>query len=944
MTVSREPVNSKTVRVGLLHSLSGTMAISELSLRDAELMAIEEINGAGGVLGHTVAPIVEDGASDPAAFARCARRLVEAEQVATVFGCWTSASRKATIPIVEAFNILLWYPLQYEGLEQSPNVFYTGICPNQQVEPAVQWALQQFGPRVYLIGSDYVFPRTAHKIIATQLKAQGGSLVGEDYLPLGETRFEAAIAHIQATGPDLVLSTLNGDSNLAFYQQYQAVGLTAESIPILAVSVAEDELRRIGAIAAGHYATWSYFQSLDTPNNRRFVENFQQRYGRDRVTSDPIEAAYAQVYLWKQAVEAAQSFDSDRVREAAIGQTFEAPGGTIRIEKNHHLWKDCVIGRILPNGQFDIVFSSNALIKPKPWLGIDDLALENAAPIVDMLAEVSQSIQANCQLEEKSRQLETALARLAATNADLRRTQSQLLQAETQNRSLRQREELLKRRLSSQIRDSLDLETILEAALSEIQNLLQVDRCSFLWREAESSASQFILGHEACKHGCDSAARSVFWQQAGSPIGQAVLNHSPLCVEDVATDPNFAPYWANWSATGQLQALLGISICTRSGRVGAIVCQQDNGSRVWQADEVDLLQDVADQLAIAIEQATLYEKSRITAAAATAQAEQLKHALQELQRTQTQLIQTEKMSSLGQLVAGVAHEINNPVSFIDGNLAYIQTYIEDLLEFAQLYETHATEANPEIQAHIKDMELDFVMEDLPKVLTSMKHGTDRIRNIVLSLRNFSRMDRAEMQPVNLHEGIDSTLLILKNRLAAAGKNRPSIAVKKHYGELPLVECYGSQINQVFMNLLSNAIDAMEEGFQESSKNLSAQQSHEAGIAASPANYPTCDSPTITIRTECIGNDRVAIRIVDNGPGMSEAVRSQLFDRFFTTKPSGKGTGLGLAISKEIIEDTHSGQLDCSSTPGQGTEFCIELPIKHLHQGKTADRSAVQANC
>jgi urea transport system substrate-binding protein len=359
-----------TIKVGILHSLSGTMAISETSLRDAELMAIDEINSAGGVLGKKLVPVIEDGASDWPTFAEKAKKLIESDKVATIFGCWTSASRKATLPVVEKYNGLLWYPVQYEGLEASPNIFYTGAAPNQQIVPAVNYLLKKGLKKIYLLGSDYVFPRTANQIIKLQLKAMGGTCAGEEYTPLGHVDYSTVISKIRAAKPQAVFNTLNGDSNVAFFKQLKDAGITAKQIPVLSVSIAEEEIRGIGADnLTGHLAAWNYFQTTDTPQNKTFVAKYKARFGKDRVTDDPIEAAYFEIYLWAAAVKKAGSTEVAAVRKAAPGIEFLAPGGKVKIDgDNQHVYKTARIGEVLPSGQFKEVWNSGAPVKPDPFL------------------------------------------------------------------------------------------------------------------------------------------------------------------------------------------------------------------------------------------------------------------------------------------------------------------------------------------------------------------------------------------------------------------------------------------------------------------------------------------------------------------------------------------------------------------------------------------------
>lgn len=360
-----------TIKVGVLHSLSGTMAISEVSVKDAELLAIKEINAEGGVLGKKIEPVVEDGASDWPTFAEKAQKLISQDKVAATFGGWTSASRKAMLPVFERNKALLYYPVQYEGLESSPYIFYTGATTNQQIIPALEYLQKEKGTKkLFLVGSDYVFPRTANKEIKAWAKANGMTVTGEEYAPLGSTEFSTIVNKVKASGSDAVFNTLNGDSNVAFFKQLEGAGLPADKLPIVSVSIAEDEVRGIGAAKVkGQIVAWNYYQTTPGAANEKFVAAYKAAYGNERVTDDPIEAAYLQVKIWAAAVEKAGSTDVEKVKAASGGLTIDAPEGKITVNgENHHITKTARIGVIQADGLIKTVWESDGPIEPDPYL------------------------------------------------------------------------------------------------------------------------------------------------------------------------------------------------------------------------------------------------------------------------------------------------------------------------------------------------------------------------------------------------------------------------------------------------------------------------------------------------------------------------------------------------------------------------------------------------
>jgi len=358
-----------TVKVGVLQSLSGTMAISEVPLERAELLAIDQINAKGGVLGHKIVPVIEDGASEPATFAQKATKLIEQDKVVTVFGGWTSASRKAMLPVFQKFHNLLWYPVQFEGNECSPNIMYSGAQPNQQALPALKWAEEKGYKNYFLLGSDYVYPRTANLILRKHILHDGLKVAGEQYVPLGGTDFSSVIAKIEQSKPDIIINTLNGDSNVSFFKQLGAAGITPAKLPIMSFSIAEPEAKAMGpSLLAGSYTSWNYFMSLKNHANAAFVKAYQAKFGADTVVDDPMVHGYVDVYEWAAAVKKAKSFDPKKVRDAVVKLGYmDSPLGKVKFADNQSMVQTGYIGELQPDGQFKVIWTSPGLIQPQPY-------------------------------------------------------------------------------------------------------------------------------------------------------------------------------------------------------------------------------------------------------------------------------------------------------------------------------------------------------------------------------------------------------------------------------------------------------------------------------------------------------------------------------------------------------------------------------------------------
>jgi two-component system, NtrC family, sensor kinase len=485
----------------------------------------------------------------------------------------------------------------------------------------------------------------------------------------------------------------------------------------------------------------------------------------------------------------------------------------------------------------------------------------------------------------------TALMGIGRDVSDQKMAEKALQKFALQLQQQAEREKILNR-ITSQIRSSLDFNAILTPTLEKIRDFLQIDLSNFAWYLDNGLESYWETISESRYPHLTSTIGRYPTEIIGTLI-KKLLDLEIIRCDDIdeikhVEGPQFA-------YSKEFKSVLSIPLQIRPGLIGAVSCCSQQ-IRHWRDDEVELLEAVMEQLVIALNQTELYNQTQT-------KAQELEQAFNKLQHTQAQLIQSEKMSSLGKMVAGIAHEINNPVTFIHGNLAYAESYVKDILKLLHIYQCYYPTVEQAIQTQIEEIDLNFLIEDLSKLFESMKTGTARIREIVLSLRVFSRLDEAEYKTVDIHEGIESSLVILDHRLKSSDKH-PAITIHKNYRQLPQVDCFAGHLNQVFLNILNNAIDAFEEIFnQNQSSNL-----------------------TIWVETEKVDDNHIAIRIRDNGIGISPSIKPRIFDPFFTTKPVGQGTGMGLATSYQIITEKHGGKLDCNSTLGEGTEFIITIPV------------------
>ncbi len=927
------------------------MATSEMPLIDAAQLAIEEINQSGGILGRPIQPIIVDGASSPIVFSAKTKQLIFKRKVTTLFGCWTSDVRKALIPTLEKYNVMLWYPLQYEGLESSRNVFYTGTCPNQQIAPALNWLLRNRGKRLFFIGSDYVFPRTVHQMMRAQFKVQGGEIVDECFIPLESDDFSTALESIQALQPDAIFSTLNGDSGLAFYKQYHRAGLNPEDIPILAVSIGEDQLLQVGDAAVGHHLVWNYFQGIETPENQAFVQRFRARYGAERVISAPMVSAYSQIYLWKQAVELAGSFDVDKVRIDALGESFASPEGMITLGQNHHVSHHYRIGTVQRGGWVKIMEESDVPLSPQPWLGIEGTHLTHGAIVRQLLGEFSKTIQQKSVIEQKSAELEEIMVLF----------EEQILERKRAEQELRR---MLS--ISQAMSQAVDLNSALANALAQISEFTTWPygevwfpnagkthlRTGEVWHledslvTEEQGQSLKLFRHytETTSFRIDEGFVGAIYESGETQWTKKFGIYGAVGVPILS--PLHSESWENGlQELGPLKESMEVNLTGR--KVLAVLVFLLPEEREEDQRLIELVSAVATQLGTFVQQKKAEEALRY-------KNQQLGTTLCQLKQTQGELVQSEKMAALGQLVAGVAHEINTPLGAICSSSDYIADFLAQDLEklpyfFRELSEERQTlfiqlfhqirrakplsnrerrQARREILRQLEavnappdqsvaELILDLRLQEQPEIFLPLLQdeggqafletllsvgelcnssrdismAAGRASKVIFALKTYASYENGgTFHPVNLADSLESVLSLY------SGRFKNGVQLVRNYGDrLPCLPGHREELNQVWMNLIHNALQAMEE------------------------------KGTLLIEIRNLLH-ALEVSITDSGSGIPPNILPKIFDPFFTTKPTGEGSGLGLDIARKIVQN-HQGNITVDSVPGR-TTFTVILPLKH----------------
>lgn len=899
--MKRVVVDNGTIKIGLLHSLTGTFSISENPLVSAALLAVDEINTNGGVLGKKLEAIVEDGSSDPATFALKAEKLIKQYRIAAIFGCWSSGSRKAVKDVVEKLNNLLWYPVQYEGLEESPNIIYTGSCFNQQIEPAVLWALsKQKKLNFLLIGSDCVFPHVSSDMIRTIVEEANGRVLDEIYLPVGSHDIKFIASRIKQMRPDMILNNINGDSNIIFFQSLDEVGITPDFCPVLSFNFSENELQHVVREAKGHYTCCSYFGSLDTTGNRLFKEKVQKKYGKEFIVSGPSVNAYLQIHLWRKIVEGIRSFEPLQVAHRAPGYSISGPAGGMEILTNHHVKKYAYIGRANSSGCFDIVWRSKILIDPKPWLGFEDGVLSRQKQIRKALASYPYYVNISSELADEitqRKQIEAELERSEGKYHEL---------VETMNEGI-----LVIDRDNQVIYVNASMVKMLGYDTTEILGKVVLD---FLTEQGKATMKSNI---ELRKHKIASKYECEFVKKDGSTM-HASLKAIPQFDEAGHHQGSFTvveDITEQWKLEQALQESEARYRTIINNMQGGVVLVDGTGRAVF-----------ANGKAIEILGYTFEEMSTMTTIdyVAPDETSRIGHIIDDWRNSTVPFVEADcwivrKDKESRYLHVRVSRLEGDGKSLLVLNDITLRKIAEDKL--AALYEDEI-KFRRELQAEI-DKRIKFThalvhelktpltpivtgSEMLSRQLTSgtvarlaknIHTGAEELNNRVEDLLQVARIEvgmlKLNIESVDIRSLIQEAIEYITPLVSNTGHTIDS----ELSPDLPVISADPPRLRQVLLNLITNAIKYTPVG--------------------------------CIIKLNAMYKDgRVIVEVQDNGPGINEKDKANLFDPYYRMASNHVdfgGLGLGLPISKSIIE-LHGGNISVESEVNRGSTFRFTLPI------------------
>ena len=988
----------KTVTIGLLHSLTGNMSVSERMLLDAELMAIDEINSSGGVRDCRIEPLIADGASDPATFARKANELISAG-VSSLFGCWTSASRKAVKPVVESNNHLLWYPIQYEGLEESPNIVYTGTCVNQQIEPALDWLIRNIGCRIFLIGSDYVFPRTANKLIRalTARRNNSTTIVGEEYISLDCSDFTGVIAKIQKAKPDAVFNIINGESNIIFYGQYHEAGITSDKIPILAVSVAELELKPVVSMAAGHLACWNYFQSLDNKENKKFLAEFRKRYGVNRICSASGVLAYSQIYLWKNLVQAERSFDASLISQRVSGCEFESPAGFLKIGPNRHVPLPAYIGRLRNDGEFEILWDSNGTIQPLPWLGIEEIDIPASGVVKEILAAYPDMVDYNVNLNREAfvrKQAEIALQRLNENlekkikerTAELQEANEQLISEIDERKRVKIQIERQGNLLKAINR--VFVETLKATSETEVANTCLIvaqeltdSRFGFIGEiTPEGKFSTIALsdpGWEACRMPKTNSIILINNMEIRGIWGKVLLDECPLIVNDPASFPDRVGVPEGHPL---LKSFLGVPLKDES-KVFGMIAVANNESGFTEVHQRDL-----EALSFAFVEALRRTRTKM----ALYESEGKFRSFSEQAFVGVYLTQGKSIKYVNPKFAEIfgytVEECLNKISFLDliypEDLSMVEEQVKKRMsgkiKFVN-YSFRGVKKNKEI-INLDVYGSTVIYNGKPATTGTILDITER-NKIEEQLRQAQKMEEIGHLAGGVAHDFNNILTaiigygsILKNKIPASDPlhahiNHILVSSEKAaslthsllaFSRKQMINLQSINMNEIVFGLQNILKRVITENIEikvittEADLIVKADRNQTEQVIINLATNARDAMPNggrLIIATGEVEIDEQFIRfhhygeagkyavlsVTDTGVGMDEKTREQIFEPFYTTKEVGKGTGLGLAMVYGTIKQ-HGGFINVYSEPGEGTAFRIYLPLTESSVHHKEDKS------